>query len=232
MPSIYEKLDNLDRLIFDDATRTCDEIRNQLRQDTDQKLAGIKAEIEREYAQEYQRVTYQASLDKDARLSRANINARKMLLGARSDIIASVLDDLSERLRAFTKSDAYADYLMRCVREAVSRAGQPINTAPGAPSVGPAGPVWPAASAGSAADAPGDISVYLTPRDYEAYSKTVRAIAPGIDVRQGGEGLIGGALVENVRKGVYIDNTLKKKIELSVDELLQISSLTVGKLSS
>jgi len=121
MPTIEEKLDNFNRLILEDATRSRDEILAQLKAEAERKLAESKADIDREAAALVTRETSRADRDCDSSVSRASIDARKRLMGARNDIIADVLAGLSRMLRAFAGTDEYGPFLEANVREAVAR---------------------------------------------------------------------------------------------------------------
>ena len=200
MPSIEEKLEILDKIIYDDATRARDAILAQLRQDSNQRQAGVKEEIERDAAHDYRRVSQRSIQERDSRISRANINSRKMLMSARNDIISSVLAELADRLAAFARTEEYRGFLMKNIQDALAQAG-----------------------------APGEgFCLYLTPADYGLYSQDARALAPFADVRAGGAEMLGGVMAQNPAAGIYIDNTLKMKVDLCVDELFKISGLRLA----
>ncbi|MCL2058498.1 MAG: V-type ATP synthase subunit E family protein [Oscillospiraceae bacterium] len=208
MPTVDEKLELFDKIIYNDAVRARDAIRDQLRHDSEQILEGQKAEIKREAALEYQRETLRASNDRDSRISKARISTRITLMKTRNEIIESVLGDLSSRLAQFAGTDDYQAYLMRSVSEsigAVEREARQI--------------------AGGAEQ--GEIVVYLTPGDYDTYAAEIQKLAPGAEVRPGDPGMIGGARVENAGAGIYVDDSLKKKVEGRAEELLAMSGLTI-----
>ena len=69
--------------------------------------------------------------------------------------------------------------------------------------------------------------MYLAPRDYALYADEVRRYAPGIDVRRGTDEMIGGVRVDNARTGIYVNNTLKVKAGLCVDDLFALSGLQI-----
>lgn len=217
MPTIDEKLDLLDRHILDGATRARDAIIEKLRHESDEKLANIKAEIEREASLEYQKDTVRAAYEKDSRVSKANVSARKILMNARSDIIMSVLSDLAEKCAQFAATGPYREYLLKNIGEALERVGLHGG---GKPAAGAQGTGKPAAGA---------FYVYLTPADYDKYYEDALGAARGAEVRRGEAGMIGGARTENAGTGVYVDNTLKMKVDMCVDDLFQISGLTINK---
>ena len=206
MSTIDEKLYTFDKLIVEDAIRARDLIRNQLRQESEQRIADIKAEIKREAAQEYQKFTLQAAMQKDSKISRANISTRKQLINERNDIIASVLNDLKDRLKEFTQTDGYAGYLIQNIKEALAWAGVKTDEGGGAGYI-----------------------LSLTPRDSDIYAEEARKYAPGISIQKGDEDMIGGVRVSNGGAGVYVDNSFKMKVELCADELFLMSGLTVDK---
>ena len=233
MPSNDEKLDVLEKIIYDDATRAREAILALVRQDSDQRLAGIKEEIARDAEQDYRKESQRSLQEKDSRISKANINARKMLMSARNDIISSVLYELSERLASFTRTTEYRGYLEQNIREAyaISVGYSVIGAEAGANSVTGA---TNGANSGSTANAilgsgaeASHVVILMTPADYEAYAAHARGLAPGADIRPGDAAMIGGVKAENAVKGVYVDNTMQKKVELCVDELYRISGLTI-----
>ena len=206
MSTIDEKLYTFDKIIVEDAIRARDLIRNQLRVESEQRIADIKAEIKREAAQEYQRFTLQAAIEKDSKVSKANINTRKQLIRERNEIISSVLNDLKDRLAEFTNTAAYAGYLVQNIKEALTWAGVKTNENGGAGYI-----------------------LSLTPQDIDVYAEEARKYAPGIAVQTGDADMIGGTRVSNGGAGVFVDNSLKMKIELCADELFLMSGLTVDK---
>ena len=204
MPTVEEKLELFDTIIYNDAIRARDAIRDQLRHDSEQILESQKADIKREAALEYQRETLRAATDRDSRISKARINTRVRLMSTRNAIVANVLDELAQELADFTKTEAYRGYLVRSVSDAVQAVV--------------------AETGGS-----GALVIYLTPDDLAAYADEARKLAPGADIRPGDADMIGGAKVESIGQGVYVDNSIKKKVEGRAEELLKISGLTIEK---
>jgi len=209
MPNLEDKLETLDKKILDDALEARDAIRGQLRLDSEQRMSGIKADIEREAEQQYARDTRLATIERDSRISKAAVNARKMLIGARSEIMGSVIAALTDRLAAFTRTEAYHGFLIKNMRDALLRTD-----------------AQPEPRANGLADTQPDM-MYLTPRDYALYSDDIRRRAAGVDIRRGGEDMIGGVSVVSARTGLSVDNTLKKKVDLCAEELFQISGLII-----
>ena len=214
MPTIDEKLNAFDKIIVEDAMRARDLIRNQIHQESEQRLAEIKAGIKRDAEREVQREARRAEMEKDSRISKAGAEARKMLINARNEILASVLVDLEERLSAFTRTEAYDGYIIKNIMEALKYAN----------IKGDGG------GNGSGGNGSGvGFVLYMTPRDCEKYKSAALTCAPDITVAQAEAGMIGGVRISNDDAGVFVDNTLKKKVELCADELFLMSGLTVDR---
>ena len=208
MPTIEEKLNTFDKVIVEDAIRARDLIRNQLHRESAQRIAEIKDEIRRKAEQERRREEIKAEMDKDSRISKTSVDSRKMLINARNDILTSVLSDLEAKLADFTRTELYDGYMLRNMREAFEWAG--IKTDSG--------------------DADGRGYVLgMTARDCEKYAETAQKFVPGITVQPDGKEMIGGVRVSNAGAGVFVDNSLKKKVELCADELFLMSGLTIDK---
>jgi vacuolar-type H+-ATPase subunit E/Vma4 len=198
MPSIDEKLEMFNRMIIGDATKSRDAIMKQLKDEADKKLADSQAEIDREAAELSAKERLKATQQSEARISKANIGARKALMAARGEIVASVLGELRERLGEFAQSDGYGEYLANSVRETLAYVG------------------------------PGAADVYLAPRDCERHGAAIQALYPELRLARGDAAMIGGCRVANERLGIYADNTLAKKAEMCADELYRISGLRIG----
>ena len=229
MPNLEDKLETLDKKILDDALEARDAIRGQLRLDSEQRMSGIKADIEREAEQQYARDTRLATIERDSRISKAAVNARKMLIGARSEIMGSVIAALTDRLAAFTRTEAYHGFLIKNMRDALSRTDaqpEPREDARSEAHKVRRTDAQPEPRANGLADTQPDM-MYLTPRDYALYSDDIRRRAAGVDIRRGGEDMIGGVSVVSARTGLSVDNTLKKKVDLCAEELFQISGLII-----
>ena len=237
MPAIEDKLKSFDKIINDDAIHARNLIRAELRNDSDQRMAGVKVDIDREAENEYQKEARRAVLEKDSRISKAGIRVRKMLMQARQHIIESILYEMTEELALYTQTDAYGEYLLKNATEALRCAG--AAPAPSGATPGPSGSSFqnerssPYRSEGGTAlgvsDDYEDVRLYLTPRDYRAYSTEVQKLAPGMAVLPGGAGMIGGVRVENTHLGLFVDNTFKKKVEMCVDDLFLISGLIIDR---
>ena len=201
MAKIDEKLITFEKIIEHEAIEIRERIREELRRESEERLTGVKEEIRKNAELAYQKDALQAQMERDSRISRAKMNARMRLTDARSDIIASTLSALTQRLAEFTESEAYRGYLL-------DNAGDSLD---GAEKIG----------AGKG------LRLYLTPRDYERFADEIRRRRPGVEILSGGAEMIGGVKVENAGEGLYIDNTLKRKSELCADELYHISGLTI-----
>jgi len=212
MQSIPEKLELFDRLMLSDATRARNAILDQLRSESDAAFERTKDEIEREASLACQKDIRRITAEKESRLSKANMNAKKMLINARSEILDSILGDLCQKLESFTETAQYRRFMEKNVGEALARAGLPEKGE---------------ADGKIEADGRGYYIIF-TPRDYGEYSDEALKYARGLQVRTGGSDMIGGVIVENLNSGVFIDNTLRTKAQLCADELFQISRLTIG----
>ena len=202
MPNIETKLETFDRKIIEDAIMTRNGILGQMRRDSERKLTDMKEEIIRQTGRDYQEFTRQAISEKDSQLSKATVSSRKTLINARNGIILSALGTLSDKLSAFTQTAEYGEYFFKNFREAQELAG-----------IGD-----------------GQYAVYLTPRDYALYADQIKKSSPGADVLTGSEDMIGGTRIENPGSGVFVDNSLKKKVELCSDELFRLSGLQITNL--
>ena len=206
MPAVEEKLAIFEKLILSDASLTRNAMLDQLRGETERTVKSVKEEIGRDAELAFQKDAQRAALDRDSQIAKADANARILLMKARSEILAGALDELSQKLAGFTQTAPYRGYLMQNIREALERA-----------EIGKAG----------ADGNGGGFCIYLTPRDFELYAEEAAGMARGFAARRGGADMIGGVMVENAGAGIYIDNTLKKKVELCVDELFQASGLAI-----
>jgi V/A-type H+-transporting ATPase subunit E len=198
MPSIDEKLELFKKIIIDDATKSRDAVLDQLKAEADKKLAESTAEIDREAAELFARERAKAAQQKEARISMAIINAKKMLIATRNDIFADVLGGLSDKLGEFAKSDAYGGYLAGSVRDMVQYVGE------------------------------AHADIYLTPQDYDRHRAAINGEFAQLNVLRGDVAMIGGCRVINDDLGIYIDNSFEKKVEMCVDELFKKSELKVS----
>ena len=224
MPTLDEKLKTFDKKINDDAILSRNLIRTQLRQESDQRMSGVKEEIDLEAEREYRKEARRAVIEKDSRISKATVDARKLLMKARSEIIESILAELSEGLAVFTQTSSYYDYLDNNAKEALTCAYLGATGGSGDDGIGGS-----LAGYGGGGNYSNGLRLYLTPKDYIAHSAKMRELARGVEILPGNADMIGGVKVENPSKGLYVDNTLKKKVELCIDELFLISDLNIGK---
>jgi vacuolar-type H+-ATPase subunit E/Vma4 len=241
MPTIDDKLNAFNKSILDSAINSSKQIRGKLRQDSDQKLTGIKDEIKSAAEKDYLKGLREATIKRDSRVSTANINIRKSLMRARSEIMDTVLRELSESLAVFTQTAAYGDFLLKNIREAMAGAGMRYTGMRGAGSqdagsqgvglqgAGSQGAGLQGADMRDADDGGDGFRLYLTSRDYDAFRGEAQKIAPKIKICRCDADIIGGAIVENTREGIFADNTLKRKEELCADELMLVSGFIIDK---
>ncbi|MDR1440602.1 MAG: hypothetical protein LBJ10_11600 [Clostridiales bacterium] len=232
MPSIDEKLEVFNRMIIDDATKSRDAILSQLKAEADKKLADSRAEIDRNAAELLAKERLKATQQNEAKISKAHIDARKALMAARGEIVASVLAELRDMLGRFALEDGYGEYLANSVREAAAVAGGGnVGTGGGSGTGGygdnSGGSGGSASNSGSNGGG-GEAEILLTPSDYERHGAAIGARFQGIRLACGEASMLGGCMAINEPQGIYVDNSFSKKAEMCVGELYRISGLRIG----
>jgi vacuolar-type H+-ATPase subunit E/Vma4 len=236
VPTIDDKLDLFEKLIISDASQIRNAMLNKLHDESDLTFESIKEEIDDEAAQAYQKDVMYAALEKDSRLSKANINSRIMLMQVRNELLASVLDELTVRLIAFTKTAAYRDFLLENIRGAIepirmSNSGKSGNSDKTGNSnytgnTGNTGDSYNIGNSGNSGNSYNSNAtfnkLFLAPADFNTFFNEASAAAPGFAVLPGGDNFIGGVKAENAVAGIYVDNTIQKMIESRADELFQL----------
>ena len=197
-PTIEEKLKSFNQIILKEATSSRDDVLNRLNSDTTNKLSESKDAIDREINSLYEKELSKATQEKDSLISKAKIEARKALMSARNEIVASILNELTDRLGIYSKSPEYKNYLMSNIKEAFS--------------------VVPA----------GNFTVYVTPDDFSTYQALIEQLSPNLTLLQGDPSMIGGCVLAAQMQGIFVDNSFKNKIANSVDELFKISILKIS----
>jgi vacuolar-type H+-ATPase subunit E/Vma4 len=183
--------------MIEDAVKARDTILKQLSEEAGEKVSKRKAEIDVSVNSLYDKEVKYARQSAEAEIAIANVNAKKRVLKTRNEILESVMKDLRGKLIGFSKTDAYEDYLAGNLKECLKYAGH------------------------------SDIKIYVTPRDHEKYLGVLKKAAPGAHIAEDGDAMIGGCKIANNKRGIFVDNSFQKKIELCLDELFIISELSV-----
>ena len=124
MAAIDEKLNKFEKIIEREAIDISEQIRDELRRESEERLTGAKEEIRKAAEQAYQKETLRAETERDSQISMAKMNARKNIMNVRETIIASAMAALTNRLETFTLSEAYREYLAANIAESLRGAGR------------------------------------------------------------------------------------------------------------
>ncbi|MCL2163436.1 MAG: V-type ATP synthase subunit E [Oscillospiraceae bacterium] len=194
-------LERFNMLVVEDATRARDEILEQLDEDADLKVSLKKAEIDAVANTLYNKEISYSKHESDLEISKANANARRLLIKCRNEIMGEVIDGLRSKLMEFTLSNAYFDYLVGNIEAGLKYAGS------------------------------GRTMIYVTPRDFEYGFDRLRRLAgrlsDSVEFAKGEEAMIGGCRIKNTEEDIFVDNSFEKKIELYSRELIKISGLKI-----
>ena len=203
MPSAEQKLERFANTVVGDATRERDSILERLRAESEHKVADSIAAIDRESKERKAKAAEEASKEVAHAVAQAELAARKRLLAARDEIIATALGMLEARLADFAASDGYRGYLAENAAEALGAVGYVAGAASGT------------------------FTLTLAPGDYAKHGADIAALAPGALVVAGEATQIGGCKAANTKLGLHADNSLRRKLSLCEGELLVASGLRV-----
>ena len=210
MKSIDEKLASFEKSVISSAIRERDHYSRELDR---RKNAELK-EAKNRYRQEV-RISYLKGLEevqKEARyiVSTAKNEGQTALAKKRKDIVDSVFSDLTDKLRAFTRSDGYNAYFTKKLKEALTVAAA----------------VYQNGGAGKT------VNILLTAADVSARENLVRTMAAdilpdaAINIETCEDDILGGCFLMLPEAGRAIENSLFSSVKRERDEFLSWSKLS------
>lgn len=204
MKSIEEKLEYFEKTVIAQAIHDRDAfhqtLENKMKEALSEAEAVYQKEMERQYRKEIEETRKEARLI----VSAAKNQGQTALMQKRNDIIDQVFKKLEERLRAFTKSEAYHEYF----RNKLSQAMQ-------------------------SGKYDGTVTVLLSKEDAQSKSKLVDQLAvrylPGVSVtlQTDSEDIIGGCRLRAPSSGRLVDNSIRALIEQEREQFLSWCNLAI-----
>lgn len=201
LSSIDEKLQHFDEIILKEAASERNRILLQIKNEQEVLINRKKQEFQEQAGDILRKELGTVEREKNNILSRAVTDGRQLLMKTRENIIDSVFDALGKKLETFVRSGSYLSFLTDSIRQACTLAGN------------------------------GELVVYLQKEDLERISPHIEPLKrdqPRIAALEPtDDAMIGGCRVFNKTAGIFIDNSLLKRMELCKDEFFEISGLRI-----
>lgn len=201
MSSIEEKLAHFNELILREAASQRDRILKELKEEEGYQLEARKKEFEAQASELLRRESRAIEKEKNNIISGSLAEGKLRLMKTRELLIETLFSELKEKLRLFTETPEYRDFLKDNVSNACLRAGE------------------------------GELAVFVTERDLARHGPELRGIlknngqSPALEAIE--DAVIGGCRVLNKTCHIFIDDTLLKRMELARDEFFEACGLRV-----
>ena len=209
MSSIEVKLRNFERTVINRAAQD----RDAMLAEIDAKTAEVLREAAKQYEAEARELFLKGMEDvkKEARsiVSAAKNKGQTHLVHVRNEIIDSVFEELTEKLRAFTETPEYDVYFTKRAEAALKMAAVHLG------------------------DRQGKVKILLTAQDFAQRKQMVQRLAErvfmwaSVMIETAAEDLIGGCRVEIPEYGKVIDNSMRSDVLREKEEFLSWSNLSL-----
>jgi len=195
MSTLEEKLEHFNEVILKDAAWERDKILKLARDEVDKMIEEKKQGFHMKADETLKKEITQADKEKNITISEAFTEGRRLLMETRDNIIDSVINYVKQLLEQFVMQDSYLDYLKEEIKKSWMQAGE------------------------------GERVLYLNRRDIDRFSKNLedlrKELLSDIQIIEANTDIIGGCKVLNKSKGIVIDNTFLKKLEMNRDIFLE-----------
>jgi V/A-type H+-transporting ATPase subunit E len=191
-------LDKFTSAVMKDAQKQRDAILKEMDEYRSEQMARAEEEFKNEADTLIQKETAAIKNRQSRSLSLAELESRRNLLKLREKITQKVFGEASQRILEFTKSDKYADYLLRIVSE------------------------------GSKDMPEGPLEIQVKKDDLVLKDRLRQAASRPATVVQNANIILGGAILYARGRGLIVDETLDLKLEGLKDWFSAESGLGIG----
>lgn len=198
MENLTEKLNTFTALVMKDAAARRDEILASVEHERNEKLTAKEDEFLTEAYEEIQKSVSEARKHSNEKVLHEELEAKKKILLKREEIIAKIMEEAADKLKEFTKSEAYGEWLVKRIEKAVSEVGK------------------------------GKKTVYISAEDMKYKEKIEAADSSITVAESDERGFLGGARVYNADRKVAADYSFKELLAEQKSEFLQNSGLTIN----
>lgn len=197
--NIDEKLTHFNEIILKEASAQRNRILEEIKADEENLLTARRKEFEEKAAELLRKETYAAEREKNNLISHALSDGKLQLMKMRETIIESVYSELRLKLLDFVSSEDYAVYLADNIKEACEKAGT------------------------------GRLIINVCSRDIDRHADMLAQLRQryGFSIESMGDDQIGGCRILNQEGNIFIDNSLKKRMEMTYDDFLEICGLRI-----
>ncbi len=209
MASIDRKLRRFEQIAKSNAFKIRDNLLFEIDEKTKDAIKLAKEEYSKEIRDMHVKEIDEAKKEAGYILSSAQNATQSKLIQKRNEIIDSTFNDLISRLKEYTKTEEYVDYLRRKLDNSLAKANS------------------------IAKDKNQVIRIILTKEDCEKFrdkaTETARTyfIDSDITVEESVNDIIGGCIVELVQSKLLINNTIGSAVDRERENFLQDNELSL-----
>ncbi len=198
MDNVNEQLDEFAALVLRDANEKRESLINKTEAEYKQIIDDKENEYLKESYEAIQRSKSEFEHEADEEMHHAEMEAKKKVLLKREEIIDDIMNMAKERLRGFTKSDAYGEWLVKKAEDALREAGK------------------------------GNKIIYVSRNDMRYADSLKAAVGADTEVESVADaGFIGGLRVYNAERRVSVDYSFGELLSDEKQSFLQNSGLVI-----
>ncbi|MDP4108621.1 MAG: V-type ATP synthase subunit E [Bacillota bacterium] len=201
MAKYDEKLERFTSAILSDATKVCDNIRQEIDAEYTRALSEAENEILAEAFKYIKEEIAKIKAAEGKRLSKKLLEVKRTLFLRRSEIANNIFDELKGRIEAYTKTPEYTDNLISLSRKA-------SGMLPGC----------------------GDVTVYMRSADMHR-AEQIRSALSGYEVKfEEGGFYLGGIIFECKEKHIRIDESYDLAIAERYEHFTEMFGISLAEL--
>lgn len=205
MVTIEQKLTLFSKLLNQDIKEEANQKMLALEKEYDQRMVENKFAVDKEAQEIVEQARKRAELKKVELISKGRLSSKKEMMVLREELIEHFMVALETKIKAFTKTQAYKNYLERVIMGLDSLAAYENN-----------------------------LEIYLTPNDLTNYESFVKEKLVVLGLKEAQlsflpmqEELLGGLVIKDPVINMRIDESIRAIVDEAQDKIIEKISLAI-----